>query len=209
MNTPKTKNENGAGKPTRSRRLFTLTNVIVLLGFMGVCWGTYSLLFVGANPGPTIIEELRTSKITEADIRSIKILKFDPGAGWPFSESDYSRKASKQIDPEATEQLIELLTVSTTNGHKHRNHPATFYYGIFRLDLIQGGHFYIFYHLGYYNNQYYVYLDANSLNSTNPNGADEYESIPLATFLKIHDPWYRDADSPKTRHRPSYPDNVQ
>ncbi len=207
MNVSVTEKQAAAKKPPRRKRLFVLAGFGVLLGLVVVIWGMYSLFFSGVNPGPSVIDELRSGMIAEADIKSIEILKFDPGAGWPFSESEYSRKVRKQIGPAATKQLIGILTTSSTNGHKHRNHPATFYYGILRIDVAQGCHFYIFYHLGYYNNQYYVYVDANSKNSTNPNGADEYENIPLADYLKENDPWYRDIDSPTTRHRPSFPDN--
>ncbi|PHS10668.1 MAG: hypothetical protein COA78_10930 [Blastopirellula sp.] len=208
MNASVTEKQTTAKKPPRRKRLFVVTRLGILLGLVVVIWGTYSLFFAGVNPGPSVIDELRAGTITEADIKSIEILKFDPGAGWPFSESEYSRKSRKRIGPAATKQLIGILTTSSTNGHKHRNHPTTFYYGILRIDVVQGGHFYIFYRLGYYDNQYYVYLDANSKNSTNPNGAHKYENIPLADFLKRNDPWYRDIDSPTSSHRPSFPDNA-
>ncbi|MHC2065926.1 hypothetical protein ACYFX5_00500 [Bremerella sp. T1] len=200
--------ETADNNSTRLNRLLIAKGLGVLFGFTVIAWCTYSLFFAGVNPGPTFVDEIRVGKFTEADIKSIEILKFDPGAGWPFTESEYSQKASKRLGPAATKQLIGLLRTSSTEGHKHRNHPATFYYGIFRINMVQGGHFYVFYHLGYYDKRYYVYLDANSKNSTNPNGADAYENIPLADFLKRNDPWYRDIDSPMIQQRASFPDHL-
>jgi hypothetical protein len=188
-------------------RALVLRGFVILLLLALVSLGIHSLFFAGLNSGPTLIDELRAGRVSEGNIKSIEILKFDPGAGWPFSEPAYARKARKVLDIPATKELVRVLR-STTDGHKHRNHPATFYYGILRIDLVQGGHFYVFYHLGYYNNQYYVYVDANSKDSTNPNGAAEYENVPLADFLQRNDPWYRNLDSPTTRHRPSAPDDV-
>ena len=194
-------------RPTR-KRPFVVAGLGVLLVVAVIIWCAYSLLFRGVNPGPSLIDELRAGTIAKADIKSIEILRFDPGAGWPFSEPEYARKARKRIGAAATRKLIGILTSASTNGHKYRNHPATFYDGILRVDLVRGGHFYVFYSLGYYNNRYYAYVDANSKNSTNPNGTDAYENIPLAGFLKRYDPWYRNLDSPTTWRRPSFPDDV-
>jgi len=82
------------------------------------------------------------------------------------------------------------------------------YDGILRIDLIQEEHYYVFYRLGYYDGKYYAYVNANSKDSTNPNGAQRYENITLADFLKRNDPWYRDVDTPTTGYRPGFPDDV-
>jgi len=196
-------------KAAGRKRVFVLRVAAGVVVVATIAWGVHSLFFAGVNPGPSLIQELRTGAITESGIQAIEILKFDPGAGWPFSEREYARKARKRLaTPEPANELVSILRESTTDGHKHRNHPSTFYYGILRIELVDGGHYYVIYHLGYYNGEYYAYADTNSRNSTNPNGARNYENVPLAKFLKEHDPWYRDADSPASPYRPSAPDDV-
>ncbi|HVT91082.1 MAG TPA: hypothetical protein VHD56_19675 [Tepidisphaeraceae bacterium] len=144
-----------------------------------------------------------------ADISSIEILKFDPGAGWPFSEEEYDRKARKKIvAPESANELVSILRTSSPNV-QNRNHPQTPYYGILRIDLAKGGHYYVFYELGYYEGNYYTTLRANSKNETNPNEAEQFENKPLADFLKRNDSWYHSADVPvPDGRRVNSPDNV-
>jgi hypothetical protein len=185
----------------KRKQLAVLTGIGVLLVLAGIIFGIYLLFFAGVNHGPSFIEKLRAGTIAESDIRSAEILKLDAGGGWPFSEDDYSRKTRQLIaSPKTTGELISILRDSSTNGHQHRNHPSTLYYGILRIELIQGGH--------YYDGKYYAYINANSKGSTNPNGGAKYENVPLADFLKRNDPWYRDVDSPATGYRPGFPDDV-
>jgi hypothetical protein len=183
----------------------------VVVGFL-VCaasgWCFHWLFFAGVNPGPTLIQELRTGAITASDMKAIDILKFDAGGGWPFSEREYTRKARKRLAPESANGLLDILRTATTDGNKARNHPASFYYGILRIELVAGGHYYVFYELGYDRGEYFTYVDANARNSTNPNGATHYENVPLAQFLKQDDPWFRDMDSPPSLYRPSCPDDI-
>ena len=196
---------------SRPNRVLVLRVAAVALGvaiIATIAWTIHFLFFAGVNPGPSFIEELRTGAITESDIKRIEILKFDPGAGWPFSERDYARKARKRIATPRANELVRILRVSTTNGYKPRNHPATFYYGILRIDLVDGAHYYVFYSLGCDNGGYYASVKASSKDSTNSNGAKDYENVPLAEFLKQNDPWYRNLDSPPSSYRPSFPDNV-
>ena len=193
----------------KSKRFLVLAGAALLLILAVVVGGIYLWLFAGVNPGASFIEELRNGAITESDIESIKILKFDSGGGWPFSEKAYDRKARQLVSsPETVKELITILKDSSTDGRQHRNHPGSWYDGILRVELVEDDHYYVFYHLGHYQGQYYVYVNANSKNSTNPNGAEQYENIPLADFLRRHDPWYIDADTPRTLHRPNFPDNI-
>ncbi len=207
--TTSSSDQNAMTAHPKRKRPSVLVGVVLLLALAVAGFFIYLQFFAGVNPGPTFLQELRAGTVSESDIRSVEILKFDPGAGWPFAEKDYSRKARKRITAaNSTGELITILRDSSTDGHQHRNHPSSFYDGILRIELIQGGHYYVFYSLSYYDGKYYASLRANSKDSTNPNGAAKYENVPLADFLKRNDPWYRDADSPTTDHRPGYPDDV-
>lgn len=167
----------------------------------------YSVMSGAADNRPSFIDELRAGRVTPADVTSVSILKFDPGAGWPSKEAHYARKARVAIPGDARSALAKLLRESTTDGHPSRNHPASFYQSILRIDVGAKGHYYVFCEPFLYEGKNYVVVETGALNNTNPNGVKKYENIPLAGFLKKYDPWYRDANSPPIKTRPSYPDD--
>jgi hypothetical protein len=188
------------------RLKFILSGIVASLIVTGVVIGVRQWLYIGINDGPTLIEAVRSGEVDVQGISGVEILKFDPGGGWPFSETEYNRKDKKSLEMDSIEELLRILKSDTTDGWKQRNHPVTYYYGILRISVNDGGHYYLFYDLSYCQGQHYVSLSANSCDSTNPNGATKYENILLAKFLKDGDPWYRDEHSAYTDKRPSSPD---
>jgi hypothetical protein len=185
-----------------TRALFVI--VLVVISTMLVI---YSVISGAADKRPSLIDDLRGDLVSSTDLTSVSILKFDPGAGWPSAEAHYARKARVEIGAEARSVLLKLLKESTTDGQPPRNHAATFYYNILRIDVGAKGHYYVFCDLCLYEGKYYVGVETGALNNTNPNGVKKYENVPLADFLKKHDRWYRDANSPGIQTRPGYPDN--
>jgi hypothetical protein len=159
-----------------------------------VCiYGSICTFFYGIRPGPSFIEELQSGHIKQTDVVQFEILHFNASWGWPFRESDYSKL--DRIDFTNRNDIKELLSILNTNstpGITPRNHPGTISWGIFRIDLRADAHFYLYYQaqkdweLGYY----FASINANSANSTNPNGAKPYESIAIADFLRRKDPWF-------------------
>jgi len=127
----------GSGQPAVRRAIVLSSIAIVLLSCAVV--GAYWLFWRGVNAGQTLIEALWSRDVTESKISCVEILKFDPGAGWPFSEADHDRKARKRIGGEAIKTLLGILENSTTEGRQHRDHPGTYYYGILRIGLRDGG----------------------------------------------------------------------
>jgi hypothetical protein len=166
--------------------------------------------FYPVNIGTSFIDELRKESISGNQISRVYILKFDPGGGWPFKESDYQNKANKEIVSRPhIKELVQILKTDSTFGYKHRNHPATYYFGIMKFELTDKKFYYLYYQLMYYKKAYFTLISANSANDRNPNRAMKFENIPLSVFLKNHDPWYHDKDRPWTKStRVNSPDNV-
>ena len=89
-----------------------------------------------------------------------------------------------------------------------RNHPSSFYYSILLIEFGDKGRDYLFCVPTYYEGARYAEVKSGARNNTNPNATKGYENVPMAAFLKKHDPWYRDENSPPITTRPSYPDKV-
>ncbi len=167
------------------------------------------VMFAGIGSGPTFIEELRSERVRTADIATVRVLKFDPGAGWPFTEEDYASKAQSTLAPgSVVAELIAILKEHTTDGRVSRNHPEGLYYGILGIDLVDGRRYWLFYEVGWYQGSYYVSLTSSAAGTTNPNGGKRYENTALARFLEAHDPWFHGKGSPGTRYRVNSPDDV-
>lgn len=197
-------------RPGKKRKIIGLVLAVLVILFVFAGYGIFRLFIGGIEPGPTLIEELRSQAIKPQDVAQVHILKFDPGAGWPFTEDDYARKARCAVSPVAVIELMAILERDTRDGLKSRNHPESIYYGILRVDLVNGRRFYLFYAVCYYEGAHYASLRASSAGTLNPNGSRQYENASLPGFLSVHDPWYHDHNSPwpHPQSRVNSPDNV-
>ena len=172
-------------------RFATATAVLAVLLVVAYC--AYLTFFAGVCPGPSLVEELQAGSITSAEIASIEILRFDVRKGWPFSEEDYNRMARKQITSRNTiAEFVRILKQYTTDVSSPRNkHPSTLYDGIVRVELVDGGHYYIYYQVMHCDGKYYTRIRPSSKGSTNPNAGTHMGNRPFVNFLQEHDPWYR------------------
>jgi len=172
-------------------------NILICFGVLAVllvvAYFAYLTFFAGVYPGPSLIEELQSGSITSAGITSIEIIRFDVRKGWPFSEEDYDRMTGKKITSRNTiAELVRILRHSTSDVPSPRSeHPFVLYYGIIRVDLVNGGHYYVFYQIMHYDRNYYTHILTSSKGSTNPNAGTLMANRPLVNFLQEHDPWYR------------------
>jgi hypothetical protein len=140
---------------------------------------------------PSIVDMIGDGSLGSYDIKSLEFLQHDPGNGWPFTEDDYARLPRTALTKRsALDQLATILQKHTRAGHLFKNHPATIYSGILKVDCGDKGHFYVYYSL-MYRDEYYVALTANSANETNPNCAKEYYSKALVDFLQNNDPKFK------------------
>jgi hypothetical protein len=174
----------------------TATRGAVVAGVLGVVLAIYCVyitFFAGIAGGPCFVDELRAGAITSADIAKVEILEFNVQEGWPLKEQDYARMPRKQITSRETiEKLLRIVKDRTVQVRpRGRKHPQVDYFGILRLELVDGEYYYLYYQLAYYDGAYYTYVDANTRGSTNPNGATHFENSALAEFLREHDPAYR------------------
>ena len=152
----------------------------------------YYVLFDGVRRGPSFIARLQSSQTVSQDIVRMEILRFNPSSGWPFNERDYDKLERVAVSERSTvEGILAVLKSNSTRGIQHRNHPATLHYGILRVELRSGEHFYLFYTVHRDKTGDYVSVAANSAGSTNPNGAEAYESTEFVSLLQSEDPWYR------------------
>lgn len=189
-------------RPSHRRPL----TVAVILGATAVTCGLaylaarfwYHETFVShVVPGPTLIEELQAGSVTRQHIASVHILKLSNGRPIPRTEEGFRQKARIRIASEATvAELCNILKTASTEGHVYRNHPTLLTRGLLRLELVDGRVFYIRYEMGRYGNDYFAPFDSASAGSTSFVVAKPYDNIPLGWFLKEHDPWFHDVDSP-------------
>lgn len=186
--------------PTRraSRRwpiALAIAIILVGLSFFGLV--LYWAMTDGVYPGPTLIEELRSGSITAADIAKVEILKWpepdrirlDVGEGGDWYDD------LERVPLESPEAIVELLGIlrDRTTDRRFRSHPSHRYRSLVRLETKDGGYYYLFCPVLYGASDLerdFVRVRSGSRYTVNLNGAKEYENIPLADFLKEHDPWY-------------------
>ena len=167
--------------------------LLVVLGMIFTSRSCHEILYQGVTPGPDFIEELRSGTVSRKNVIGVHILDYAGTGIWPFVEEDYRQLERVSIRPEsAVEELLDLLERHSTKGHKYRNHPpGPDRIGVLRFETSDGGVYYLYYKLTYYQRAWHVGVSANSRGSTNPNGAQPYENIPLAEFLWKHDTFWQ------------------
>lgn len=165
--------------------------LIIVVGVVAHKWW-----LARSYPGPDLVSLVRSGVLSEDQVASIHILKFEIPGSWPFSESDYDRKARKRLGADEASRLLRILGEESVPRRRH-NHPQTVYMGIFRVDLKNGDHHYVIYSLMFCEGEYFVSVDSNAANCANPNRATDLENVfSLRSFLQSHDPWYHTADEP-------------
>ncbi len=180
-------------KQFKWERFFQIFGVVIAAVFvLIVAAAAYFTLFYGIRPGPSFINELQSGHIKKTEVTRFEILHFDRALDWPFRESDYSKMGRIVFtNRNDIEELLSILTTNSTSGTTQRNHPGTISWGIFRIELRTGTHFYLYYQAQKdWASGYFVSINANSANSTNPNGAKSYESTAIVDFLRRNDPVY-------------------
>lgn len=175
--------------PLRSSRGLVGIVAILVLGAAAVI---YYVSFFGVRRGPSFIARLQSGQTVSQDIVRMEILRFNPSSGWPFNERDYDKLERVAVTERSTvENILAVLKTDSTIGIQQRNHPGTLHYGIFRIELRGGEHFYLYYSVHRDKTGDYVSVAANSAGSTNPNGAEAYESTGIVSLLQREDPWFR------------------
>jgi len=151
----------------------------------------YLMFFGGIQPGPSLIEELRSGRVTAASMERVDVLRFDPGGGWPILESDFRGMERASItSADQIRDLIGLLRTRSSDGYQARNHPGTVHFGILKFVLKDGKPYYLFFQILLYQGNTFTAFEVGSVGSTNPNGGKHYDNGPLSDFLRLHDPWY-------------------
>ncbi len=142
---------------------------------------------------PSLVEELQKGTVSASDVQSLEFLHFRVRQGWPSSENDYGKlKARADNRPETIKNFIQILKDSSTARNQQPEvHPVSHYYGIVRVGVKDGAHYYVYFELMQENDHFYTYVRANRKNATNPNSAKYYRNEAMADFLRRHDPWYR------------------
>jgi hypothetical protein len=169
--------------------------ILVLVAACIVSAVIYSVFFFGIQPGPSFIQELRTDHTALSKIRAVQILK-SPLTTSPFTKHEYAALPKVTVTNQtAIADLLQVLETQSSAGRTPRNHPGTVYGGIFAIDYLDGRLFYVYYVLECDQNGYFVVVNANSANSTNPNGATAYENTALVRWLQKNDPWFQSIKS--------------
>lgn len=158
---------------------------------LAVAATVYYLFFFGVRHGVSFIAALQSGEIAPQDITRVEVLRFNPSGGWPFQESEYAKLDRVAVGKVSElDSLLSVLTTDSRLGRQHRNHPGTLHWGILRIELQNGDHFYLYYQVERDQTGDFVSIDANSANNTNPNGATHYENSPFVTVLRRNDPWF-------------------
>ncbi len=175
---------------TMRRKLRGRLGLALILIVAVVIFGYYEFVF-GANRGPSFIDKLQSGALVITNINSVEILHFDAGNGWPFREQDYKRMDRAAVsDPKDVEVLMKTLGAGSDPRIKSRNHPETLRYGIVRIEMRTGEHYYVIFTIEQDQNGEFADLGANSADSTNPNNAKHYENTEIVPLLKRVDPWF-------------------
>ena len=148
-----------------------------------------SFLISRVNAGRSVVDKLRSGKLSSSAVSRIEILRLKP-SGWSFRERDYDGLERVRVtDPGDAEKLMSLLKEDSAPGI-HHNHPTLLHSGLLRIEVHGSEDYYIFYQVYREQDDEYATIDANAANNPDPNSAQHFENIRIATFLRDHDPWY-------------------
>ena len=160
--------------------------VILLLSMGAFC---VHLTFIRGNAfGPSFIEDLRNQQVAAESVASLEII--EPAIGHtPFTESEYERLARRRTiqDVKAVEGFLRTLELHSAPGYVHQNHPSPVYESYMKINLLNGDFYYLYVDGLQDHTSLVIQVEANSRNSTNPNGATVYHNDSLKAFILRHD----------------------
>lgn len=166
---------------------------------------SYHMSFPGTNVPPTLIENLRSGAITVEDIAEVQVMKEQDASLYPIAAAREAERPlgwwpRRRLAPRSSvAELVRLLSAETTDGHQLRDDPGSYYAGGFEITLRDGTYYFLFYWLGKDEDSYFTWVTSYPKLIYDPIYEKEYENVPLAEFLKKHDPWYRDENTPLWR----------
>ncbi len=136
--------------------------------------GFYSTFLEGRTEGPDFILAAQSGGISVQAISSIEVVE-PPIGHTPFSAKEYDGlpRLSKITDPSKIDQILSMLR-KAPQIRTLQNHPTNTLHFYLKVNAREG--FYWIYCDVYDDGKSSVFrLGANTLNGTNPNGANDYE----------------------------------
>jgi hypothetical protein len=164
---------------------FIFSALIIIAGIFVFIYLTY---LRGNNFGPSFIEDINSKKISSNDIESIEFISLPIGHD-SFTNNEYSKLTRRRIisDPDGIKNFIDAMIHEIRKGRIHQNHPATIYQSYIRINVSGENFYYLYVHILRDSKSYVVYIDANSLGSTNLNGAQLYRNNKFLKVIKKYD----------------------
>jgi hypothetical protein len=164
--------------------------IVILLAMMlgGIIF--YLTLLQGRTFGPDFITSVQRGEMQFKDVKSIEVI--EPPLGYmPFTQAEYDALTRSLIidDPPKIKKFIQEISLSEPCGWIHQNHPGTIYSIYCKINLVNSGFHYLYIKLLKDNAGEVFYVESNSKNATNPNGAKLFRIINFSPFfglLKTH-----------------------
>jgi len=175
------KNQSDKQEPNYKPYLWGLILLIVIFSFV------YVTFIQGNNFGHSFIEELRNGSINSKDVIKLEILDIKD-INLPFEESEYrklkrSNIITKRVD---IDKFIKILKASSIKGYAYQNHPVTIYRSFIKVAMSDNS-FYYLYVTFTLSKHLVINVNANSKNSTNPNGATMYYNNKIKFLILKYD----------------------
>ncbi|MEY4483803.1 MAG: hypothetical protein RL693_1255 [Verrucomicrobiota bacterium] len=158
-----------------------------IIGVLIVAAAIYITFFQGTTPGPDFVAVVQSGQIGDKDVKSVEVI-VPPQGHDAFDEGEYAalRRTSVVDSPPAIAELLARLRGAGT-GRVSQNHPATIYISYWRINLFDGGFYYLYVKVLRDASDTVCYVDANTKGATNPNGATFYRIDDFRSMLRVID----------------------
>jgi len=167
------------------RKTIIVVTPILLLASSFVLYTTF---IQGNNFGPSFIEDLKTDAVPINNVVSIEII--EPAVGHtPFDEKEYIElhRRNTIFDKHEIKTFLHLLKAYSIKGRIHMNHPGSVYKSYMKINLSNNEFYYLYINILKDSSSVVYEIDANSKNSTNPNGASIYHNKKIKKFILKYD----------------------
>ena len=162
----------------------TLTICVVMGGTMLLGVAAYFTMLYGTKSGPDFIAALQSGCVQVKDVRSVEVTE-PPNGHMPFSRAEYDVLARKFVleDRTTITQFLDLIAKCSSSGWVTQNHPIRAYNMYCKINMDGADFYYLYVTVDKDESGEVCYVESNTRNATNPNGARLFRAHDVDALL--------------------------
>jgi hypothetical protein len=181
-----------------NKKVFVAVMLLTFAGFM--VWAIYITFIAGTTGGFNFVRAIQSSNVSPDSISSIEIV--EPTVGhMPFTAKEYESlpRRTKINAPASISRLLALLK-NCQPGNVYQNHPDKTYSAYLKVNC-QDGFYWLYCDVYSDGHSVVLYVDSNTRNAVNPNGASIYHLEDFSEVLAILQNKNAEPDGVKNENR--------